>query len=195
MADSQTRGWRRLVSLLSLLSALVLVTAGFTYSGAVLADDPPIPAPQWEPGELLATLDYAGVQYSFISEQQSTVRYKDYWGKSPEISCSGGVQLANGQVIVAGTADIRNNRFVMWLYPTDTRLYMTYPNILTGSSPPGGWNSDKGRWDPTKMCVLIHEQNNGSWRVKYMFTSYTRDDDWLLALLDTGITIVATPTP
>lgn len=136
---------------------------------------------------------FAAVGYTFTSVEQARVRYKSQWGRSPEVSCTGGVQLPSGQVIVTAGVDIPGNRFVMWLYPSETLIAFPYPNIINETPPPGGWNSDKDRFDPTKACALIHQQNDGSYRIKLMFTSYTRNNDWLLALMDTGIVISATP--
>lgn len=169
------KAWRLLALVLVVAMALALWTQLAPPTGA-----------QQPAGQQSAA---AAVSYSFTSVEQARVRYKSRWGRSPEVSCTGGVQLPDGQVIITVGVDIPGSRFVMWSYPGDTLMYFAYGNIIDETPPPGGWNSDKNRFDPTKACVLIHQQNDGSYRIKVMFSSYTRDNDWLLALMDTGIQI------
>lgn len=141
----------------------------------------------------MGTITTPAYTYQFFGIDGAAVRYKAPWGKTPEVSCASGSALPDGQLIITTAVDIRNNRFVMWVYPSDSLWYFAYNNIRTESSPPEGWNSNKDRWDPTKACLILHEVGPGTYRIKVMFTSYTRNDDWLLALMDTGTIVVVTP--
>ena len=157
---------RRLLLALSLLACLLLSPGLQTQSAVAQVEDG----------------TYA---YSFFSVETPAIRGKAQW-PTPDLSCAGGVNIPGGGLITVVGAS--SDRFSIWLHPpgTDSVITSMIANARMDNAPPEGWGQT-GRPRPVEACALYHKNDNGTFRLKVMFTSLHSPGQYDLALLDTGI--------
>lgn len=181
----KSRVWLSIVSL-SILLVSLLTAAGATMPSAALAS-----------GSFYAD-DGTLYDYGFYGVDGAAIRGKAAYGFAADVSCAGGVNIPGGGLIVATGADRELRAFRYWLYPpgTDSVIIAMVANARIENAPPDGWGDGGVR--PVEACSLFHRNNDGTYRLKTMFTSlHGRDGQgrnlYDLALLDTGIELRLSP--